>query len=198
MRHETEPFARILKAARESKGLSQRALSGKAGVPQAHISNIERGAVDLRLSSLIALARALDLELTLVPRKAVPAVQSIIRSSDSAAAPPAEMLKELQRLQETVKSLQSAAQIPEIAQLARQLRELQSFRLSAPQIETLKEARKAVQAFAEHTRGLEDLRQTVSRLQRLRNELAHGVASAPRIDPVKPAYSLDDEEGDDA
>ncbi len=81
MSYVTEHITRSLKEARENKGLSQRALSEKAGVPQSHISKIEKGAVDLRLSSLMALARVLDLELALVPRTAVPAVQSIVRSS---------------------------------------------------------------------------------------------------------------------
>ncbi len=80
MRYATEQIAGILRAARENKGLSQRALSDKSGVPQGHISRIENGAVDLRLSSLIALARVLDLEVTLVPRKAVSAVRSVVRS----------------------------------------------------------------------------------------------------------------------
>jgi predicted transcriptional regulator len=49
-------------------------------VPQSHISKIESGAVDLRVSSLIALARALDLELFVAPKKSTPAIKSIIRS----------------------------------------------------------------------------------------------------------------------
>jgi transcriptional regulator with XRE-family HTH domain len=81
MKHATTHIAAALKAARETKGMSQRALSQKAGVPQGHISKIETGAVDLRLSSLIELARVLDLELALVPRKSVPAVNSIVRST---------------------------------------------------------------------------------------------------------------------
>ena len=67
-----------LRAAREKKGLSQRALSAAAGVPQGHISRIERGAVDLQLSSLIELARVLDLEVMTIPRKLVTVVQAII------------------------------------------------------------------------------------------------------------------------
>lgn len=73
-----------LRDARHRKGFSQRELSAKSGVPQSHISKIENGGVDLRVSSLVALARVLDLELTLVPKKAVPAVKSIVRSSTSA------------------------------------------------------------------------------------------------------------------
>lgn len=83
----TEEIAEALLKARQAKGLSQRALSQRAGVPQGHISNIERGAVDLRLSSLVAIARALDLELALVPRKSLPAVQSIARRLESARGP---------------------------------------------------------------------------------------------------------------
>jgi transcriptional regulator with XRE-family HTH domain len=75
-------IAEQLKAARQAKGLSQRTLSQLAGVPQSHISKIENGAVDLRLTSLIELSRVLGLELTLVPRKALPAINSIIRSSE--------------------------------------------------------------------------------------------------------------------
>lgn len=67
-----------IKDARKRKGLSQRELSERSGVPQSHISRIENGAVDLRLSSLIELARTLDMELLMVPRKAVPAVRSIV------------------------------------------------------------------------------------------------------------------------
>lgn len=77
-----------LKSARKSKGLSQRELSARSGVPQSHISKIESGAVDLRVSSLVELARTLDLELVLVPRKALPAVTAVMRggSQDTAKA----------------------------------------------------------------------------------------------------------------
>jgi transcriptional regulator with XRE-family HTH domain len=81
MRYKLEPIAHALKEARAYKGLSQRELSQRSGVPQGQISKIERGTVDLRASSLIALSRALDLELSLVPRKSLSAVQAIIRSS---------------------------------------------------------------------------------------------------------------------
>ena len=86
MVYSTENMARELKAARLAKGLSQRALSERAGVPQSHISKIERGGVDLRHSSLVEIARALGLEVTLVPRKHLAAVRSITRSRPSVMA----------------------------------------------------------------------------------------------------------------
>lgn len=77
MSYVVEKIAGILKAAREQKGMSQRDLSALAGVPQSHISRIEKKEVDLRISSLAAIAHALGLELMLVPIKAEPAVKSI-------------------------------------------------------------------------------------------------------------------------
>ena len=87
MNHSTAYITKQLKTARESKGLSQRQLSAKSNVPQGHISKIENGNVDLRLSSLVAIARVLDLELALIPRKAVAAVTSIVRSATTGDKP---------------------------------------------------------------------------------------------------------------
>lgn len=74
-------FAAQLLAARKRKGISQRALGERIGFPQSHISKIENGAVDLTTSSLIEMARALELEIMLVPRQLVPAVDTLINSS---------------------------------------------------------------------------------------------------------------------
>ncbi len=67
-------IARALAKARETKGLSQRELAKRAGLTQAQISKVETGAADLTVSSLTELARALDLEVALVPMKMVPAL----------------------------------------------------------------------------------------------------------------------------
>ncbi len=74
-------IAEQLKEAREDKGLSQRALSEKVGIPQSHISKIENGAVNLQLSSLIELSRVLDLELMLVPKQATKTTQQVIKAT---------------------------------------------------------------------------------------------------------------------
>ena len=80
-----------LRAARIKKGLSQRAFAKSIKVPQSRLSRIENGIIDLQTSNLLELARALDLELMLVPRQAVPAVKYLIRQSISPAAS-AEMI----------------------------------------------------------------------------------------------------------
>lgn len=82
MRYSLEYLSDRLRETRIAKNLSQRDLSKLAGVPQSHISRIESNQVDLRLSSLIALANALGLQMVLVPRKAMPAVQLIVRQTD--------------------------------------------------------------------------------------------------------------------
>ena len=87
MPHSIQHLAAEIKAAREKSGLSQRGLSAKVGVPQGHISRIENGAVDLKTSSLIEFARALDLELMLVPRSLVPTVQGLCRGADRRTGP---------------------------------------------------------------------------------------------------------------
>ena len=89
-----EYLAKTLKAARESKKLSQRGLSRSTGMPQAQISKIENAAVDMKASTLIGLARSLDLEVMLVPREYLPAVKSIIapgmgKASESTSPRPA-------------------------------------------------------------------------------------------------------------
>jgi transcriptional regulator with XRE-family HTH domain len=78
-----EAFAPSLRQARLAKGWSQRDLSGKAGIPQAHISRIESGVVDVKVSTLVELARLLGLELVLAPRAAVPAVEALIREAEA-------------------------------------------------------------------------------------------------------------------
>jgi transcriptional regulator with XRE-family HTH domain len=84
MNYASEHVIAALKAGRKEKRLTQRRLSAQAGVPQSHISKIESGAVDIKLSSLIELARVLGLELILAPRKLLPAVQAVLRSGEAA------------------------------------------------------------------------------------------------------------------
>ncbi|MFN2355612.1 MAG: helix-turn-helix domain-containing protein [Desulfopila sp.] len=74
-----EYLTKCLKAARREKNLSQRSLSRKTGIQQNQISRIESGQADLRVSTLVELARSLDLEVVLIPRALLPAVNSIIQ-----------------------------------------------------------------------------------------------------------------------
>lgn len=195
MSYATEHIAETLKAARERKGLSQRALSAKAGVPQSHISKIESGAVDLRLSSLVELARALDLEFALVPRKKLPAVRAIIRGDggqvdDQASRKAATLLR---RIEDQISELPSE-RLSEIAvqELQRRARELSRFKMSDDDLVHLQEASSAMKAFLSDPENLRAVELAQNELRLLRNALAHG--RSPEVSGPRPAYRLD---GDD-
>lgn len=199
MSYATEPIANTLKAARKNKGLSQRELSKKTGVPQGHISKIENGIVDLRLSSLVELARVLDLELTLVPRKTVPAVQSIVRSSSHSVPSNGKIVrqarKEFARLTVSINRLPTDL-LPgnELEQLQRQARELQHFQLSQSDIEIIRDAHRSIKEFMNNPENINAIRRSLSRLRELRNALAHRGVDAERVGVAGPAYSLDEDD----
>jgi len=69
-----------IKEARLKRGWSQRKLGAEVGLPQPHISAIESGEIVPRFDTLLEIVRVLDLDLLLVPRSLVPAVQSLIRT----------------------------------------------------------------------------------------------------------------------
>lgn len=94
MSYSIQDVAERIKFARNKKGLSQRALSAKTGVTQSHISKIENGMVDLQVSSLIEIARCLDLELVLVPRNLLSAVQAFQNASKLSQMPAYQLTEE--------------------------------------------------------------------------------------------------------
>ena len=56
-----ERFAKNLRAQRQARGLSQEALGHACGLHRTEISLLERAAREPRLSTIVRLARALDL-----------------------------------------------------------------------------------------------------------------------------------------
>jgi len=198
MNYNTETIAASLKEARTLKGLSQRDLSAMAGVPQAQISRIEAGTVDPRTTSLIALAHALDMELTLVPRKAVPAVRSISRQSVGHDAKSTGIAtKEMNRIAETLRTVQvTMPALDGITQLQKNLADLERFRLQNIDSDALRKLRKAIDQIQQPSHSLEAIARSQDILKALRNKLAHAPKVSKADDRPKPAYSLD--EDDDA
>lgn len=205
-----EDIAERLKQARENKGLSQRALSELSGVPQGHISKIENASVDLRLSSLIALARALDLELVLSPRKSVAAVRSIIRSTDGSSTTSASVRsanQELTRLQHSLKAAQ--AQFPdsrELAQIRRHAQDLQHMVKPSINIDALTSVRRTIESIQKNSAQnavrkmigespTASLRKALENVQTLRNSLAHSPLSEIQDSAPRPAYRLEEDDG---
>ena len=72
-------FGQVLRNARVAKRMSQAELALELGVTQTTISRAEAGR-DLKLGTLVEIARALDLEPLLLPRSLVPAIRTIVGS----------------------------------------------------------------------------------------------------------------------
>jgi len=78
MGYKSAHLTECVREVREASGMSQRALSKRTGQTQSHISQIESGKMEPGLSSFIDMARALDLEVMLIPKKLVPGVRGLV------------------------------------------------------------------------------------------------------------------------
>ena len=81
-------LSEVLRGARQRKQLSQQDLARKLGLRQRQISDLERAATDSRLSTIQNVARALDLELMLIPRHLLAAVEALQRAGAEASKRP--------------------------------------------------------------------------------------------------------------
>jgi len=198
MTYASEHIAAALVDARKRKGLSQRELSKRSGVPQSHISKIESNIVDLRLSSLASLAYALDLELTLIPRKAAPAVRSISRSAVAQNnRSNADALQELVRAQRALGALPVVLNESGAAEnLQKLLLEMNNFRNLLQESDAVRQIRIALESIKD-SGGMAQLQEIAKEAQRIRNMLAHSI-SPVEGEPArsKPAYRLDEEDSD--
>lgn len=77
----SESIIKSLRARRKGQGLTLRGLAQKVGSTHSHIARIESGTTDPKLSTVIELARTLELEVMLIPRQLVPVVQSLVRGA---------------------------------------------------------------------------------------------------------------------
>lgn len=192
-----------LRAARVAQGLSQRQLGERIGLPQSNIARLESGNTDPGLSKIIELARALDLDLQLIPRKALPTIQGAMRANELAIDPHDATSRAIQSIRNLGETLARIAptqfEIPE--SLRKTLADLERLRFDQVQFRALQDAikplQRALDRFEETGSGPKEwargMRDSATRLRELRNRIAHGVA----IDQsrLKPAFSLED--GDD-
>lgn len=196
MTYLNDQILKILKEARARKGLSQRELSAKSGVPQSHISKIESGRVDLRVSSLVALARVLDLELELVPKKSIPAVKSIVRSSVNTdiAEEQRRIQKQLSRFDDVmakVSKLSAVANLhKEMDAISRLTSQIEHFQPNIKALEKIESSTKALEKALNQNSGFQDaIRKSEEHLRAIRNVAAH--SPFPSL-ATRPAYSLDE------
>ena len=189
MNHAIKDFADRLGDARKRKGISQRKLSALSGVPQSHISKIEKGGVDLRVSSLMALARALDLELALVPRKALPAVKAIANSSTASETSSPKVRREFDNLGDAIKSANAVLQSPTLREALSRYREFARHKSQIIDLDELINLRKAFEE-AEKFGTLHGAEEAVKRLRLLSSHLA----ATERGNAPRPAYRLEDDD----
>jgi transcriptional regulator with XRE-family HTH domain len=205
-------IATAIKAARTHKGLSQRALSEKIGIPQGHLSKIENGEVDPRLSSAIEIARALDYEVIIIPRALLPAIGALKQGAAETAQPNDENVRlAIQKLaQVNTDAAKLARTFPDSKELQKFLttiRELQRYRLDTQYASRIKDVLEQIRPTLSSTstfqqiyrdginklnmkKQLEQISKITSALQQTRNALAHGAIDTS--ESPTPAYQLSD------
>lgn len=71
----------VLRESRLTRDLTQQELARKLGIRQRQISDLERSTIDPRLSTIQNVARALDLELMLIPRHLISTIEGLQRAA---------------------------------------------------------------------------------------------------------------------
>ena len=195
MSYSLQQIGDALAAAREARKLSQRDVAQRAGTTQARISKIENGDTDPKLSTMIELARALELELVFVPTKHLPAVNAIVRQEKhkSMARKGEALLDRLSNL--LVQLRQHYPSNEDLRRLDRSTRELKNFRISEDASGQLEEIVAAVQMVSETPALVATLGVQEKALRTLRNRQAHQTREAPIT--RRAAYTLDDEDDDE-
>jgi transcriptional regulator with XRE-family HTH domain len=202
-----EQIATAFIAARLRAGLSQRALGAKVGLAQSHISKIERSAVDPQFSSLVEIARALGLDLMLVPRQLVPAVQALQRGAmpDPRLIPSTidyDLTRLARQARDAMKRFPELRVLSEIASAADDLRIARLDESSAAEARSSIDAAKALlHRLKDHSRDppavdptavsgneVQALTPIAHTMRNLRNTWIHRDTSAPQ----SAAYRLDD------
>jgi transcriptional regulator with XRE-family HTH domain len=191
MAYQSESLIAQAREVREASGVSQRALSERAGLTQSHISQIESGKMEPGLSSFVDLTRALDLEVMLVPKKLVPAVLGLVKTQAKpdmhihAGQPNDKRFARAERLVKKLKHLYGSS--ADLDRIDDTLRFLRRVNLSDQQMQLVRELIARLERYQASAQAAPVVHDIAQNLQRLRNAIAHAAPSEPR-----PAYSLDD------
>ncbi|MET3663357.1 helix-turn-helix domain-containing protein [Aquamicrobium ahrensii] len=195
MSYQSESLIAQTREIREASGVSQRALSERAGLTQSHISQIESGKMEPGLSSFIDMTRALDLELILVPKKLVPAVLGLVKAQATpdmhihASQPNYKRFARAERLVKKMKQLYGSS--ADLDRIEDTLRFLRRVTLGDQETQLVRELIARLERDQASDQAAPIVRDIAQNLQRVRNSIAHRVSTEP-----KPAYSLDDGDGD--
>ncbi|MGY4473946.1 helix-turn-helix domain-containing protein [Bradyrhizobium sp. USDA 3364] len=83
----TQQLGRLLRDARKQAGLTQEQVAERAGISRPRYRDIEQGNAAARATTLINVARALGMELMLIPQAMVPGVTALLRPSEDEDRP---------------------------------------------------------------------------------------------------------------
>ena len=195
MGYKSEDLIREIRDRRTDAGISQRALAARSGLTQAHISQIETGTLEPGLSSFIDMARALDLEIMLVPKKFLPAVQGILRQTSTEQSTPQDgeaALREIGRGERLViKQKQLYGSSADLDRIADALRFFRHAPLRKPDLQIVTGAINKLRRYQASPQSKDIVAAIATDLQQLRNRVVHSPSEAPR-----PAYAIDDEDDD--
>ena len=162
--------------------------------------------MDLHLSSLIELARALSLELKLVPRKTLPAIEGVVRShrETSHESRALTTIAETNRFAERVR--ESYPSVTAVNELQDALRNIQAIRFNPETIKAIQDALQPVAHLKKHLQDLgwaieqqggekklaQQIEESTRALQHVRNLQVHAIdtKNTPRL----PAYRLEEDE----
>lgn len=75
-------IGQLLKTTRKTRKLTQEQVADMAGISRPRYREIEAGSSSARTTTLINIARAVGLELMLIPQAMVPAVEALLRPHD--------------------------------------------------------------------------------------------------------------------
>lgn len=193
MAYKTEHITRQIRAAREAMKMSQRELSTRSGLTQSHISQIERGTMEPGLSSLVDVARALDLEIVLAPKKLMPAIRNILESaSNTSDTLTSDQRKLVGRLDRWLAKIRDKFAIASEADTFKDsLALLRHLPLSADELDRLKDATVHLDRWQTDPPTRQELSEFVRAVRQLRNSAVH----RDRDDAVpRSAYALDEED----
>jgi len=155
MRYASEDLLVQLREERENRGITQRALSQRSGISQSHISQIESGKLEPGLSSFLSLARALDLEPVLAPRKLLPAVTGVLRAHNPRSpGPDDETRKSIEKILRALD--RQRAQTGDTEILNRLTKSLVTIRSAVLPPDDMEHVRTALALLDSHKRALPD------------------------------------------
>lgn len=195
MAYKTEHITQQIRATREARNMSQRELSARSGLTQSHISQIERGTMEPGLASLVDVARALDLEIVLAPKKLMPAIGNILDSasvmSDTLTSQQRSLVGRINRwLAEGRNRFAIASDADNLKDSLALLRHLP---LSADELEKLSDLAMNLQRWQSEPPAATQLSEFARAIRSLRNAAVHRDrdGAVPRS-----AYALDEDDDD--